>query len=94
MHNESHCFCSCFLPWYQGHKQPGGSGGLLEIPAKLFLPFPSLCAPVIPPKESCLILHKVCVLSLQCCRLPSHHACIYSKIPKELTLCKRDKLNS
>lgn len=50
MHNQSHCFCSCFLPWYQGHTQPGGSGGLLEIPAKLLLPILSLCTPVIHPK--------------------------------------------
>lgn len=50
MHNPSHCFCSCFLPLYQGHTWPGGQGGLLEIPEKTFLPVLSLCAPLIHAK--------------------------------------------
>lgn len=50
MHSQSHCFCSCFLPRYQGHTQPGGSGGLLEIPAKLLLPSLSLSTAVIHSK--------------------------------------------
>lgn len=98
---QSHCCHNCFLrqPWYWWHRQPGWSGGTLAIPEKLLLPVLSLCNPLSHPKglnfES-VQSWRVAVEQVRptgCSGIMLAGTFILTA-PKELTLCKRYKLNT